>query len=169
MEVELRSKTLNSFEANVSIILDKLSVYNLEENIDEIVQNIYHDGKYRVGLPNTVGDWSVNDVVDWCRQLEFLGADMQKVTDKLRSECVDGYGLLSLTEKDWVTSLQLDYAYYYLIRIIIQGWKFGSHECLYLQKDAIRPLGNAFQYVTPNHNNLLTIALFTLQVYCLVL
>ncbi len=135
------SGDIRGFEANVSMILDKLSLYNLEENVDEIISNIYHDGLYRIGSANCVPDWTVNEVISWFKQLHFLGPDAQKVTDILRKECVDGYCLMSLTEKDWVSSFQLNYAYYYLIRLIIQGWKSGSSEWLFSQKDAKVPLG----------------------------
>lgn len=130
-----------SFEANVTMILDQLSVYNLEENIDEIIRNIYHDGGHNIEVAIPVSEWSVPDVARWFNQLRFLGDDKKNVTDTLSRECIDGYCLLLLTELDWVTSLRLAYEYYYLLRIIIQGWNAGPQELLYSQKDAHVPLG----------------------------
>lgn len=135
--------------ANLPIILDKLSLLDLEEHIDEVIQNIYHR-KYEEQRENRgISDWSVQQVIIWIRQLRFLHSDVDNVCNTLSTECVDGTCLMSLSETDWTKYLSLNFEYFFLIRIIIQGWKQGPSDWVYDPHDSATPIGNELDSCTP--------------------
>lgn len=143
-----RSETYgkDQFQAHLSMILDKLSLYNLEEHIDEVIQNIYHEKFEHVRKDRGIMSWKVVDVINWINSLRFIGCKAQAITEKLELECIDGYCMMTLTELDWIHTLRLDYSDFYLIRVIIQGWKLGGSDWFYSPSETSIPFGkNSFK------------------------
>lgn len=129
--------------ANLPIILDKLSLLDLEEHIDEVIQNIYHENYEQLRRNGGISDWNVHQVITWIRKLKFLHSDVTSVCDTLVAECVDGSCLMSLSEADWTQSLHLNFTHYFLIRLIIQGWKQGRSDWTYSPQNTATPIGKA--------------------------
>jgi len=134
-------KQTPSRAANLPMILDKLALLDLEEHIDEVIQNIYHE-KYEELRQNCgIMDWNIHQVIAWVRNLNFLHSDVESICNTLMAECIDGACLMSLSEADWTKSLNLKFTYFFLIRVIIQGWKQGPSDWTYIPREATTPIG----------------------------
>lgn len=134
-------KQIPAHAENLPIILDKLSLLDLEEHIDEVIQNIYHEKYEELRQNFGISDWNVHQVIAWMRSLKFLRSDAESVCNTLKAECIDGACLMSLSEADWTKSLNLKFTYYFLIRVIIQGWKQGHSDWTYFPRDPATPIG----------------------------
>ena len=126
---------------NLPVILDKLSLLDLEEHIDEVIQNIYHEKYEELRKSCGISDWNVHQVIAWIRSLKFLRSDAESVCDTFKAECIDGACLMSLSEADWTKYLNLKFTYFFLIRVIIQGWKQGPSDWTYFPREATTPIG----------------------------
>jgi len=104
----------------MEIVLDTLSLFNLEQYIDEVVASVCNKN-----FAESFERWTVHDAVRWIGGLSFVADfhEMNIVKSIFTSECVNGYCLTHLTESEWTETLQLDISLYHLIKIIVQGWK----------------------------------------------
>ena len=116
------------FAVELPVILDKLCMFDLEEHIDEVIHQIYHEDFDHNRYNRGVSDWGVQETVRWMQSLKFLGEESEDICNTLRKECIDGNCLMTLSEHDWVHTLKLNVVHFILVRIIMQGWKMGPSD-----------------------------------------
>jgi hypothetical protein len=114
----------HQLQVEFAVILDRLSLLDLEDHLEEVVRNVCLENSWRDGDTVDVANWSVNTVCSWIKQLQ-LGSkhDSSEIARTLELGCVDGYTLVHLSENDWVEELKLKFSVYHIIRTIMHGWK----------------------------------------------
>lgn len=113
-----------------AVMVDKLSMLDLEEHIDTIIMQIV-----RPTENVAIELWTVDEVYNWVRKIDIGDeALMQRVAEILRDECVDGYTVMVVTEKEWTEHLCLDHRILQVIKIILQGWCLDADGLLSLRE-----------------------------------
>jgi hypothetical protein len=128
----------------ICTILEKLSLFHLEQHIDEVISNTYSAKFAPVRHNKGVSDWKVEDVLAWIKQLKMLQEDVSNIAEVFTREFIDGYTLMTLTEDDWINTLKLRHETYFLLQIIIQEWQFGNIEHSFVPSNT--PLGIQILY-----------------------
>lgn len=129
-----------NFTKELSVILDKLCMFDLEEHVDEVVCHIYHADFELNRFNRGITGWNVQETIQWMRSLKFLGQESEVICNTLRKECIDGNCLTNISEHDWIHTLKLNPMHYILIRIILQGWKKGFSDWVFTPS-ANTPIG----------------------------
>ena len=124
-----------------SSILDKLSLYGLEEHIDDVIDLIYGRSCAEFRSKRGISGLSIQQLKAWILSLSFFGDYAQVLADRMEQECVDGQCLMNLKERTWVEELQLSYSHFYLLSIIFQGWKCGEECPSYCDWKRLVPIG----------------------------
>ncbi len=107
---------------------EKLALFNLEEHMDEIVQNIWGNKFSDAFLSGNTKSWDVEKVARWVGGLQFLGEKRASIAVKLREECIDGELLPKLSEYQWIEKLGIDFLSYYMMELIFHGWALGNRQ-----------------------------------------
>lgn len=119
-------------------LTQKLQKYNLEAYLEEMAGTIWGAAFRDVRKAKGIGHWAPHEVGQWLRQLTCL-SESEWIATLIVNECIDGGVFMEITESEWIEELHLSSLDYFLIHLIIEGWKHDrSYE---LTCDEISKLG----------------------------